>query len=265
MGTAPRSAVVTGASSGIGAAIALEFARQGWRVALGARRTDRLEALRKQVEAAGGEAFAGHLDVIDPASIEAFCAGVEAAFGEVDVLVNNAGSNRPALVAEASIEELRDDVEVNLLGAIWMTRRLLPAMLARRAGDVVFIGSDSALHPRPFQGAYAAAKAGLETFARVVEMETEGSGVRSILLRVGPTGSEFGARMPEARVHQMLAAWKYWGVLRNLHWMPAESVARALVRTVSVPVEESYPTLVEVQPGGRKRDEPGSGGASERS
>ncbi len=250
---APRSAVVTGASAGIGAATALEFARQGWRVALGARRVERLEALARQIEAAGGTALAQRLDVVDPASIDAFCDGVEAAFGQVDVLVNNAGSNRSALVAEAHVEELRSDVEVNLLGAIWMTRRLLPAMLARRAGDVVFIGSDSALRPRPFQGAYAAAKAGLEAFARVVEMETEGSGVRSILVRVGPTGSEFGNQMPRERIPEILESWRYWGVFRNLHWMPAESVARAVVRTVSVPVEESYPTLVEVQPGGRKK------------
>lgn len=254
MGPPPRSAVVTGASSGIGAATALEFARHGWRVAVGARRSERLEALAERLRAAGSEVFAERLDVTDPASIEAFCGGVESAFGRVDVLVNNAGANRPARVAEASVDELRSDVEVNLLGAIWMTRRLLPGMLERRSGDVVFIGSDSALHPRPFQAAYAAAKAGLETFARVVEMETEGSGVRSILVRVGPTGSEFGASMPEERVHEMLESWKYWGVLRNLHWMPAQSVARAVVRTVSVPVEESYPTLVEVQPGGRKKD-----------
>ncbi len=225
-------------------------------MALGARRTERLEALARQIEAAGGTALAQRLDVVDPASIDVFCAGVEAAFGQVDVLVNNAGSNRSALVAEAGVEELRSDVEVNLLGAIWMTRRVLPAMLARRAGDVVFIGSDSALHPRPFQGAYAAAKAGLEAFARVVEMETEGSGVRSILVRVGPTGSEFGNQMPRDRIHEILESWKYWGVFRNLHWMPAESVARAVVRTVSVPVEESYPTLVEVQPGGRKKPAP---------
>jgi NADP-dependent 3-hydroxy acid dehydrogenase YdfG len=253
LGDLPRSVVVTGASSGIGAATAVEFSRNGWRVAVGARRSERLQALTDRIRSAGGEVFAERLDVTDPASIKTFCRGVESAFGRVDVLVNNAGSNLPALVAEAGVDELRSDVEVNLLGAIWMTRRLLPGMLERRAGDVVFIGSDSALHPRPFQAAYAAAKAGLETFARVVEMETEGTGVRSILVRVGPTGSEFGSAMPEERVHEMLAAWKYWGVLRNLHWMPAESVARAVVRTVSVPVDESYPTLVEVQPGGRRK------------
>ncbi len=254
MSDSPRTAVVTGASSGIGAATAIEMGRQGWRVAIGARRAERLEETAKQVEEAGGRAFPHALDVTDAGSIDGFCAAAEQALGPVDLLVNNAGQNLPALIHEATDAELRSDLEVNLLGAMWMTRRLLPGMLERRVGDVVFVGSDAAPRPRPYQAAYAAAKAGLEAFARVLEMETEGTGVRSILVRVGPTGTEFGSRMPEARVHRMLEAWKYWGVLRKLHWMPAESVARAIVRTVKAPVEESYPTLVEVQPGGRKKE-----------
>ena len=247
-------AVVTGAASGIGAATAVELARVGCRVAVGARRKDRLDAVAEQITAAGGTALARRLDVTDAASIDAFCATVEAELGPIDVCVNNAGQNRSALVAEASVEELQSDLEVNLLGAMWMTRRVLPGMLARRGGDVVFVGSDSARHPRPFQGAYSAAKLGLEAFARVVEMETEGTGVRSILVRVGPTGSEFGNQMPKERLKEILASWQYWGVYRRHHWMPAESVARAIERVVSVPVEESYSPIVEVQPGGRKKE-----------
>ena len=247
-------AVVTGASSGIGAATALELGRQGWRVAVGARRVERIEEVAKQVEQEGGTAFAHALDVTDTGSVDAFCTAVEAGLGPVDVLVNNAGQNLSALVAEATVEELRSDVEVNLMGAIWMTRRLLPGMLERRGGDVVFVGSDSAERPRPYQGAYAAAKGGLEVFSRVLEMETEGTGVRSILVRVGPTGSEFGNQMPQDKLHEILECWKYWGVLRHIHFMPAESVARTIVRAVSVPVEESYPAVIEVQPGGRKKE-----------
>lgn len=254
MGGTPRAAIVTGASSGIGAATAVEMGRRGWRVALGARRVERLAEVARQVEAAGGTALAHALDVTDPASVDRFAGAAERAFGGVDLLVNNAGQNLSARIHEARIEELRADVDVNLMGAIWMTRRVLPGMLGARAGDVVFVGSDSAARPRPYQGAYGAAKAGLEVFARVLEMETEGTGVRSILVRVGPTGSEFGSRMPQDRLHEILESWKYWGVLRHIHFMPAESVARAIVRTVAVPVEESYPTVVEVQPGGRKKE-----------
>jgi NADP-dependent 3-hydroxy acid dehydrogenase YdfG len=254
VGDAVRTVVVSGASSGIGAATAVEIGRRGHRVAIGARRRDRLEETAKRVEAAGGRAFAHPLDVTDPASIDAFCDAAEVALGPPDVLVNNAGGNRSALLAEAAVEDLRADVEVNLLGAIWMTRRVLPGMLERRAGDVVFVGSDVAARPRTWQSAYVAAKCGLEGFARVVEMETEGTGVRSILVRVGPTGTEFGNHMPRERIPEILASWKYWGVYRNLHWMPAESVARAIARVIEAPVEESYTTVVEVQPGGRRKE-----------
>ena len=250
-----RTAVITGASSGIGAATALELGRRGYAVALGARRVPRVEDVAKQVEAAGGRAFAHALDVTDLASIDAFCRAAESALGPSDVLINNAGENRAGLIRDVPPAHLRSDVEINLLGAMWMTQRLLPGMLARKRGDVIFIGSDSAKHPRPYQGAYAAAKHGLEAFARVLEMETEGTGVRSILLRVGPTGSEFGNQMPKAEIPKILEAWKYWGVFRHMHWMPGESVARAIARVIEIPVEESYPTIVEVQPGGRAKGE----------
>ncbi|MDJ0785341.1 MAG: SDR family NAD(P)-dependent oxidoreductase [Myxococcota bacterium] len=254
MSPEPRTIWITGASSGIGAATARAFGAEGHRVALGARREERLEEVAKQVEGAGGRAFAHPLDVRDPASIDRFARAAEAALGPPDVLVNNAGQNLSSLLHEASPEALRADVETNLLSALWMTRAVLPGMLERRAGDVVFIGSDTAQRPRPYMAAYSAAKAGIEALAKVVEMETEGTGVRSILMRVGPTGSEFGNQMPKEQIHDILASWKYWGVFRNMHWMPAESVARAVVRTVAIPVEESYPAVVEVQPGGRKKE-----------
>jgi NADP-dependent 3-hydroxy acid dehydrogenase YdfG len=250
-----RTAILTGASSGIGADTAVELGRLGYHLALGARRVPRLQETAKKVEEAGGRAFAHPLDVRDPASVEAFCASAERALGRVDLLINNAGENRAALIHEATPDELRSDVEINLLGAIYMTRRVLPAMLARGRGDVVFIGSDSARQPRPYQGAYAAAKWGLEAFARVLEMETEGTGVRSILVRVGPTGSEFGNQMPKAQIPKILESWKYWGVLRHLHWMPGTSVARAIARVVEIPLEESYPTVLEIQPGGRAKEQ----------
>jgi len=250
----PRRAIITGASSGIGADTALELGRLGFELALGARRVARLEEVAKRIEKAGGRAFAHALDVRDPASVDAFCSASEQVLGPIDLLINNAGENRAGLIHEATPEDLRSDVEINLLGAIFMTRRVLPGMLARGRGDVVFIGSDSARHPRPYQGAYAAAKHGLEAFARVLEMETEGTGVRSILVRVGPTGSEFGNQMPKAQIPRILASWKYWGVFRHLHWMPGTSVARAIARVIEIPIEESYPTLLEIQPGGRAKE-----------
>jgi len=250
----PKSAIITGASSGIGAATAIELARLGVHVALGARRVTRLQEVAEQIQKQGGRAFVHSLDVTDLKSVDDFCTAAESQLGAIDVLVNNAGENRAGLIHKVSAEHLRSDVEINLLGAIFMTRRVLPAMLERKRGDVVFIGSDSAKHPRPYQSAYAAAKLGLEAFARVLEMETEGTGVRSILVRVGPTGSEFGNQMPKTEIVPILESWKYWGVFRHMHWMPGESVARAIARVIQIPLEESYPTILEIQPGGRAKE-----------
>ena len=251
--TTDRIAIVTGASSGIGAATAMELARRGYRVALGARRTNRLEEVAETLRQAGGNAWWHALDITDTASIDSFLEALAAEVGLAQLLVNNAGQNLSALVEESTDEQLRSDIEINLLGAMMMTRRVLPGMIERRRGDVVFVGSDSATRPRTWQAAYSAAKAGIEAFAKVLEMETEGTGVRSIVVRVGPTGTEFGNQMPQERMAEILESWKYWGVLRHLHWMSAESVAKTIADTVDIPLESAYPNLVEIQPGGRKR------------
>jgi NADP-dependent 3-hydroxy acid dehydrogenase YdfG len=250
----PRTALVTGASSGIGAETAVAFGALGWPVALGARRADRLEQVARRVRDAGGRAFAHALDVSDAESIETFWASATAELGPIDVLVNNAGKSVLNLLQDARPGDLRDEVAVNLVWPMLLARLAIPSMLARRSGDLVFVSSENAVHPRPYQAAYTASKAGLEGLAAVLEMELEGSGVRSTVVRPGPTGSEFGANMEHAVLHRALEAWRYWGVQRKLHWMPAESVARAIVRVVTTPVEESYTTLVQVMPGGRKRE-----------
>jgi NAD(P)-dependent dehydrogenase (short-subunit alcohol dehydrogenase family) len=249
-----RSAIVTGASSGIGAATAVELGRLGFRVAIGARRTDRLEETARRVEEVGGRAFARFLDVSRPESIDDFYAAAEAAIGPIGALVSNAGMSILNRLENAKVEDLRAELDVNLLGPMLLCRRAIPGMLARRRGDLVFVSSENAVRPRPYQSAYSAAKAGLEGLARVLAMELDGTGVRSVVVRLGPTGSEFGARMDHALLREALASWKYWGVQRHLHWMPAESAAKAIARVLATPVEESYVDLVEVMPGGRKKE-----------
>lgn len=254
MSASLRTAIVTGASSGIGAATALELARQGYAVAVGARRVERLREVTAQIEAAGGRAFAHFLDVSQPDSIDAFYAAAESALGPTELLVNNAGMSILNLLPDAKVEDLRSELEVNLLGPMLLCRRAIPGMLARRRGDLVFVGSENAVRPRPYQAAYTAAKAGIEGLARVIAMELDGTGVRSIVVRVGPTGSEFGARMDHGMLRRALEAWRYWGVQRHMHFMPSQSVAKAIARAVAAPIEESYPSLIEVMPGGRKKE-----------
>jgi NADP-dependent 3-hydroxy acid dehydrogenase YdfG len=247
-----RTALVTGASSGIGAAIAKAFGALGWRVAIGARRTDRLAEVALEVDKAGGRGFAHPLDVTQADSIDAFVDAARAALGPADVVVSNAGVGVPNLLHEARVEDLRREIDTNLFGPILLARRVIPALVELGRGDLVFVSSLNAVAPRTFQAAYTAAKAGLEGLARVVQMELEGTGVRSTIVRPGPTGSEFGAKFGGAMSRRLLASWQYWGVMRQLHWMYPEHVAQAVVAVVTAPPGTHF-DVIEVLPENPKR------------
>jgi NADP-dependent 3-hydroxy acid dehydrogenase YdfG len=230
-----RNAVVTGASSGVGAAIAAAFGRLGWSVAIGARRADRLAATAEAIEAAGGRAVVAHLDVTRADSIEEFYSTAERALGTVDVVVNNAGIGVPGRIHELSISEIETELATNLLGSILVTRRALPSMIERRRGDVVFVSSMNSVAPRPFQAGYTAAKAGVEGFASALRMDLEGTGVRAITLRLGPTRSEFGYGWEGDTMIRVLESWQRWGFLRHHDMLDGAQVAEVVVAAVTAP------------------------------
>ena len=204
-----RTAIVTGASSGLGAEIACALGELGWRVAIGARRDERLRETAERIEAAGGSALAHALDVSSMESIDRFFDAVESRFDCADVVVNNAGLSIPGLLHELEPKDLAYELTVNLIGPTWVCRRALPPLLASgRAGDLVFVSSDAARQPRPQQATYSAAKAGLESLARAVGMELEGSGVRCTVVRPGPAFSEYAATWGAERITGLLEYWK---------------------------------------------------------
>lgn len=234
-GHAKRVAVVTGASSGIGAAVARAFGALGWNVALGARRMERMKEVERAVAAAGGKALAAPLDVTDAGSIDAFFAAVESTFGAADLVVNNAGVGIPGRLHELSVEDLRREIETDLLGPMLVTRKALPAMIERRSGDVVFVSSMNSVAPRPMQTGYTAAKAGVEGFAAALRMELEGTGVRAIVLRLGPTLSEFGFGWGNDRLIEVIEHWNHWGLMRHNVMLEADQAAGAVVAAVTAP------------------------------
>src|SRR5579859_938864 len=134
-------ALVTGASSGIGAATARELARRGARVVLAARRGDELDRQARAIEAAGGQALAVPTDVGDAAQVMRLVARAREAFGRVDVLVNNAGAIWAKSLAGTSAADVDRLLTTNLLGAMLVTREVLPEMLARRHGAVISVSS----------------------------------------------------------------------------------------------------------------------------
>ena len=178
MGAQPlagRVALVTGASSGIGAATARELARRGAKVALAARRADELDAQAQAIRAAGGEASAIPADVTDPAQVEALVARTIAQYGQIDILVNNAGIGWQRAFVGTSPEDIVRMLDTNLRGVILLTHAALPGMLARHHGAIITVASVAghvAVDPL-----YSATKYGVRGFSLSLRRQLLGSGV----------------------------------------------------------------------------------------
>jgi NADP-dependent 3-hydroxy acid dehydrogenase YdfG len=246
--------VVTGASSGIGAATATALAAAGHPVVLAARRVDRLEELAAEIVAEGGEAVALPLDLADPASVDAFAERAATALGDLDVVVCNAGVVDPFTALAADPDAFTTAVQVNLLGTQRLAARLGPAMVERGHGDWVFVTSDVVVRPRTHMSAYVTAKAGLEGLARAMQMELEGTGVRVGMVRPGPSSTEQGTTWDEATVLHVMPAWEAWGHLRHSGALRATEVADAIAYMVAAP-KGTHLTLIEVEPEAPVRDE----------
>ncbi|RFU23277.1 SDR family oxidoreductase [Geodermatophilus marinus] len=179
---AGRTAVVTGASSGIGAATARRLAAEGFDVVVGARRVDRLTALAEET---GARALP--LDVTDPASVDAFVDALD----RVDVLVNNAGGAFDAApVAEADLGSWQRTYEVNVLGTVRLTKALLPALVASGAGDLLFVGSTAGLISYEGGASYTAAKHAVHTLAETLRLELFDQPVRVVEIAPGMVKTE---------------------------------------------------------------------------
>jgi len=215
-----RTAVITGASSGIGAATARALAGEGYRTVLAARRLDRLEALAREIE---GEAIA--LDVGDPDSVAALAARVEAC----DVLVNNAGG---ALgldpVAEADEGQWLQMYESNVLGTMRMTRALLPRLTASGAGHVVSVTSIAAFETYRGGAGYTAAKHAQRAVLRTLRLESLGQPVRFTEIAPGMVETEFslvrfgGDEQAASRVYEGMQPLRAEDVAECIRWALAQ-------------------------------------------
>src|ERR1700759_2530691 len=156
-----RRAIMPGPSSGIGEATAIELAAHGFPVALGARRVEKLNDIVGKINAEGGEAVGFHLDVTDPNSVKSFVAQSVEALGDIEVLVTGAGDTYFGKLAEITTDEFESQLQIHLVGANRLAAAVLPGMLDRQRGDLIFVGSDVALRQRPHMGPYGAAKAAL--------------------------------------------------------------------------------------------------------
>ncbi len=231
-----RVAALSGGSSGIGRAIVEAFLAQGWKVAFGARRADRVDEAVTAIGAEPNRLFGGVLDVRDADSIDAFYDAAGAALGPIDIVVNCAAHARPGAFYELSPEEIRSEIDSGLVGALLFSRRGVLDMLARKArGDVIFISSTTATVPWPFHTPYAASKAGVEQAARSISLELEGTGIRSTVVRPGNTLGTDWARDWDAESMGIGERWQRLGLIRHDGFMQTENVAYAVVAAVSAP------------------------------
>ncbi len=186
MSTKPRTAFVTGASNGFGAAIVRRFAAEGVRVVALARRQDRLAGLAAEL---GDSVLPVRLDVRDRAAVQDVVAGLPTEFAEIDVLVNNAGLAKGLKPAqEADLDDWEEMIDTNCKGLVYCTRTILPGMVERRRGHVVNLGSVAGTYPYPGGNVYGATKAFVHQFSLNLRSDLHGTGVRVTSVEPGLSG-----------------------------------------------------------------------------
>lgn len=210
---ASRIALVTGASRGIGRAIALELARRGFAVAIAARDAPGLEVTAHAIRDLGGQALVARCDVTRPSDVSRVVKRCESAFGRLDLLVNNAGSGRFASIDDTDLALWNATISCNLTGAFSVTRTALPLLRRSVSPLILNIASIAAIRPFANMAAYAASKAGLLALSRVLREELRPQGIRVAVMIPGATESHFwdtagvdwdrGAMMDPGRIAAM--------------------------------------------------------------
>jgi NAD(P)-dependent dehydrogenase (short-subunit alcohol dehydrogenase family) len=242
-----RPALVAGASSGIGEATAIDLAAHGFPVALGARRVEKCQETVDKIRADGGEAIAVHLDVTDPDSVKACVEQTTSELGDIEVLVAGAGDTYFGKLDSISTEQFESQVQIHLIGANRVASAVLPGMIERRRGDLIFVGSDVALRQRPHMGAYGAAKAALVAMVTNYQMELEGTGVRASIVHPGPTKTAMGWSLPAELIGPALEDWAKWGQARHDYFLRASDLARAITFVAETP-RGGFIANMELQP-----------------
>jgi NAD(P)-dependent dehydrogenase (short-subunit alcohol dehydrogenase family) len=158
-------------------------------------------------------------------------------------------------IYETGTEEFASQIQIHLIGANRLATAVLPGMVKRQRGDVIFIGSDVALRQRPHMGAYGAAKAGLVAMVTNLQMELEGTGVRASVVHPGPTQTSMGWSLPPETIAPALEDWAKWGKARHSYFLRAGDLARAVAFVAETP-RGGFVVSMELQPEAPLSDAP---------
>ncbi|HMM74283.1 MAG TPA: SDR family oxidoreductase [Gammaproteobacteria bacterium] len=227
---AGKVVVITGASSGLGAAAAHALAARGAKLALGARRLDRLQTLARELEGGGAQVLVRATDVTDRAQVQALADAAVAAYGRLDVFVANAG-----LMPHSPLERLKVDdwdrmIDVNLKGVLYGVAAALPVMKAQKSGHFVFVSSVAGHKVRPGSAVYAATKHGVRVIAEGLRQEVKPYDIRTTIVSPGAVQSELPDSITEPDI--ATAVRKIYEIA-----VPAETFANMLVFALSQPPE----------------------------
>ena len=246
MTTSPRrTALVTGAGSGIGRACAQALLRANWAVVLAGRRAETLEATLRQSGAPSDAGLVATADVRDPASVQSLFARATARFGRLDLLFNNAGINAPATpLEELSAERWRDVIETNLTGAFLCTQQAFRVMKAQqpRGGRIINNGSISAHVPRPHSAAYTAAKHAITGLTRSTALDGRAFDIACGQIDIGNAETALSSRMktgvPQAN-----------GTIAAEPMMDVRHVADAVLYMANLPLDANVLTMTVMATG----------------
>ncbi len=225
-----KVAVVTGASSGIGEATALALAAEGAKVAVAARRADRLEELVKRIRETGEQAFPIVADVVDEAQARDIVLKTKDEFGRVDILVNNAGVMLLGQIDGANTEDWRRMINTNLLGLMYTTHAVLPIMKAQGEGHIVNISSVAGRTARAGIGVYNATKWGVGAFSEALRQEVYKNKIRVTIIEPGAVATELSSHITDPEAKERIQTW-----VQSMKPLESEDIAAAIVYAVTQP------------------------------
>jgi NADP-dependent 3-hydroxy acid dehydrogenase YdfG len=234
-GRTDKTVLITGASSGIGEATARRLAASGHRVVLGARRTDRIAAIAKEIQAGGGTAGHHELDVTSLESMGSFVQAAHETYGRVDVLVNNAGVMPLSMLEALRVDEWNRMIDVNIRGVLHGIAAVLPLMRAQGAGHIVNIASVSGLRVDPTAAVYSATKFAVRAISEGLRQESRD--LRVTVVSPGMTRSELADGITDTDVRAAV------GGLMDIA-IPAAAIGEAINYAVSQPLDVDVNEIV---------------------
>ena len=225
-----KVAIVTGASSGIGYATALTLSKSGAKVAIGARRTDKLLELENKIRQNGGEAFSQKLDVTKKSDCDSFVDATIKKWGGVDILVNNAGLMPLSFVKNLKIDEWDQMIDVNIKGVLYCTAAVIPHMYAKKSGHIINISSVAGRIVFPSGSVYCATKHAVTAFSEGLRQEfSTRSNIRVTCIEPGVVSTELTNTITDESLQSFVETSK------KMNSLKAEDIANAILFAVEAP------------------------------